>query len=133
MEWGENFLEDCPPQDAIASVYEVYRFLEGDGITASDFLTVRDKAPERRFPEDEKECRACSLSVFTDRSEVLRLQRRVPRWRKAIAIGQLDETSGKLKHTPSPQTNNSHHSWWVPKDVSAVDLFVEVMEPPSRM
>jgi hypothetical protein len=107
----------------------MYRFLEGDGITASDFLTVRDKAPERRFPESEKECRACSLSVFTDRSEVLRLQRRVPRWRKAIAIGQLTETSGKLK----PQTNNSHHSWWVPMGVNAIDLFFEVMEPPSGM
>lgn len=133
MEWGEHFPGDCPPQDAIVPGCQVYRFLEGDGITASDFLTVRDKAPERRFPEDEKECRACSLSVFTDRSEVLRLQHRVPRWRRAIAIGQLDETSGKLKHTPSPQTNNSHHSWWVPKAVSAVDLFFEVMEPPSRM
>jgi hypothetical protein len=70
------------------------------------------------------------LSVFTDQAEVLRLQRRVPRWRKPIAIGQLNEFSGKLKHTPSPQTNNSHHSWWVPQTMQAIDLFDEVLEVP---
>ena len=133
MEWGEHFPNACPPDDAVTGSFTVYRFLEGAAIHSSDFLTVRDKAPDRKFPEVEKECRACSLSVFTDRVEVLRLQRRVPRWRKAIAIGQLDATSGKLKHTPSPQTNNSHHSWWVPKDVSAVDLFVDVIQPPSEV
>ena len=132
MEWGENFPDHCPPHDSVSGSFKVYRFLEGNGIDSSDFLTVRDKVPNRKFPEIEKECRACSLSVFTDRSEVLSLQRRVPRWRKAVAIGQLNVTSGKLKHTPSPQTNNSHHSWWVPKDVSAVDLFWNVMEAPSE-
>lgn len=133
MEWGEHFPNYCPPDDAVTGAFTVYRFLEGNVIQSSDFLTVRDKAPDRKFPEIEKECRACSLSVFIDRDEVLRLQRRVPRWRKAIAIGHLKETSGKLKHTPSPQTNNSHHSWWVPKDVSAVDLFVDFIEPLSKV
>jgi hypothetical protein len=133
MEWSANFPDHCPPQDAIKGSFRVYRFLQGNEITSSDFLTVRDKAPDRKFPEIEKECRACSLSVFTDRDEVLSLQRRVPRWRKSIAIGQLEVTSGKLKHTPSPQTNNSHHSWWMPTDVIAVDLFWDVMEPPSEM
>jgi hypothetical protein len=130
MVWGKHFPEDCPPQDAVPQAVTVYRFLEGDRIQSSDFLTVRDKAPDRKFPEVEKECRACSLSVFVDREEVLRLQRRVPRWRKAVAIGQLDESSGKLKHTPSPQTHNSHHSWWVPVEGQASDLFFEVINPP---
>jgi hypothetical protein len=40
MEWGENFPEDCPPQDAIASSDKVYRFLDGDCITASDFIDL---------------------------------------------------------------------------------------------
>ena len=87
MEWGENFPDHCPPHDSVSGSFKVYRFLEGNGIHSSDFLTVRDKVPNRKFPEIEKECRACSLSVFTDRSEVLSLQRQVPRWRKAVAIG----------------------------------------------
>jgi hypothetical protein len=131
MEWAQHFPEDCPPRDAVEKSIIVYRFLEGDRIQELDFLTVRDKMPNRRFPEAEKECRACSLSVFVELEEVLRLQRRVPRWRKAVAIGQLNATSGKLKHTPSPQTNNSHHSWWVPIEVQAQGLFDDVIDPPS--
>jgi hypothetical protein len=130
VDWAEYFPNDCPPTDAKTGSFVVYRFLEGDRITASDFLTVREKAIDRKFPDLEKECRACSLSVFIDFDEVSNLQRRVPRWRKAIAIGRLNETSGKLKHTPSPQTNNSHHSWWIRKEVTALDLFFEVIEPP---
>jgi hypothetical protein len=132
MDWAEYFPENCPPDDALTGQFTVYRFLDGDFILPTDFLTVREKAPNRQFPETEKECRACSLSVFTDREEVLRLQRRIPRWRKALAIGYLNEFCGKLKHTPSPQTNNSHHSWWVPQAVSAIDLFDQVLKVPSE-
>jgi hypothetical protein len=128
MKWGDYFPEDCPPEGAIVGYFNVYRFLDGDRIMVTDFLTVREKAPDRKFPEAEKECRACSLSVFTDREEVLSLQRRVPRWRRAIAIGQLEPTSGNLKSTPSPGTTNSHHSWWLPEGVTALDLFSDVID-----
>jgi hypothetical protein len=132
MDWATYFPAHCPPSTATTGIFTVYRFLDDHQILPSDFLTVREKALERRFPDEEKECRACSLSVFTDLEEVLRLQRRVPRWRRTIAIGKLDETSGKLKHTPSPQTNNSHHSWWVPQAIRAIDLFAAIIEVRSE-
>jgi hypothetical protein len=132
MNWATYFPANCPPDTATTGTFTVYRFLEGAPISSADFLTVREKAIDRRFSEPEKECRACSLSVFTDLEAVLSLQRRVPRWRKAVTIGHLDETSGKLKHTPSPHTNNSHHSWWVPQDIRAIELFSEVLEVPSE-
>jgi hypothetical protein len=132
MKWSTYFPESYPPNDAKRQAMEVYRFLEGSEIKPDDFLTVREKNIDRKFPEIEKECRACSLSVFTSREEVIRLQRKVPRWRKPAVAGRLEETSGKVKHPPSPGTNNSHHSWWVPIDIQPWTLFYAVIEPPQQ-
>ncbi len=132
MEWSKQFPESCPPSDAECKSMSIYRFLKDNEITPSHFLTVRESDPNRKFPESEKECRACSLSVFTNREEVIRLQKTVPRWRKPAAIGRLEENLGKVKHTPSSGTNNSHHSWWVPSDVKPWKLFHEIIEPPKN-
>lgn len=131
MEWPKYLPKSCPPSDAERKSIQVYRFLEDSCIKQEHFLTVRELQPSRKFPEAEKECRACSLSVFTNREDVINLQKRIPRWRKPVAIGRLEETSGKVKHTPSPGTNNSHHSWWVPKDVKPWALFHEIIEIPK--
>jgi hypothetical protein len=131
MEWPKYLPKSCPPDDAECKSIQVYRFLEDSCIKQEYFLTVRELQPSRKFPEPEKECRACSLSVFTNREEVISLQKRVPRWRKPVAVGRLTETSGKVKHTPSHGTNNSHHSWWVPKDVKSWALFHEIIETPK--
>ena len=131
MDWSKYFPEFCPPEDAECKSIQVYRFIEDNQIKEEHFLTVRELSPHRQFAETEKECRACSLSVFTNREEVIRLQRTVPRWRKPAARGRLEETSGKVKHTPSFGTNNSHHSWWVPKDIKPWELFHEIIEPPG--
>lgn len=130
MEWSKHFPDSCPPNDAECKVMTVYRFLEDDEIKPECFLTVRELSPHRKFPEAEKECRACSLSIFTSKEEVLRLQKTVPRFRKPVAGGKLEKTSGKVKHTPSSGKNNSHHSWWVPSDVKPWTLFYEIIESP---
>ena len=131
MEWSESFPNSCPPDDAECRSTTIYRFLEDKNIKLEDFLTVREKHPRRPFPEAEKECRACSLSVFTKKEEVISLQRKVPRWRKPAAVGAISPDSGVVKHTPSPGTDNSHHSWWVPVDVKPWTLFHEVLAPPQ--
>ncbi len=131
MEWPKYLPECCPPDDAESKSVPVYRFLKSQGIKPEYFLSVREESPSRKFSESEKECRACSLSVFTKKEEVVRLQKTVPRWRKPVAVGKIEKTSGKVKHTPSPNTNNSHHSWWVPTNVKAWSLFHEILEPPK--
>jgi hypothetical protein len=111
----------------------VYRFLDDKRPAAQHYLTVRELEPHRSFKKDlEKECRACSLSVFTDKEEVVRIQRLVPRWRVPVAEGKLDSTSGVVKHTPSLGTNNSHHSWWIPVTVKAWNLFYATIDPPEN-
>ena len=131
MEWSKHFPDSCPPDDAKSMTITVYRFLEEREIKPEHFLTVRELSPHRKFSPAEKECRACSLSVFTSREEVVRLQRTVPRWRKPAAIGNLEPDSGKLKHTPSPGKNNTHHSWWVPTEIKPWSLFNGIIEPPK--
>jgi hypothetical protein len=131
MKWPENLPESCPPNDAekCKSII-VYRFLNDSENISRSFLTVRELQPKRTFPQAEKECRACSLSVFTDKDEVVKLQSTIPRWRKPVAIVRLDENSGKIKHTPSPDTDNSHHSWWIPINLSPETLSQTVIQPP---
>jgi hypothetical protein len=132
MKWSENLPDACPPNDACeCESIAVYRFLNDNKDTSRNFLTVRELQPKRTFPELEKECRACSLSVFTDKDEVIKLQSVVPRWRKPVAILKLDKTSGKIKHTPSPNTDNSHHSWWVPVDLNPETLSQKIIQPPA--
>ncbi|WP_333435031.1 hypothetical protein [Microcoleus sp. D2_18a_D3] len=43
-----------------------------------------------------------------------------------VAVANLTPDSGRIKHTPSPGTKNSHHSWWVPVNVEALTLFEAV-------
>jgi hypothetical protein len=132
MEWPKHLPPDCPPTDAQSKSIEVYRFLDNDNqLKHENFLTVKEKSPNRAFKQSEKECRACALSVFTDRDEVIALQDTVPRWRRPIAIGKINTTSGLIKHTPSSDTNNSHHSWWVPVNIKPWQLFSQVIEAPT--
>ncbi|NJL67943.1 MAG: hypothetical protein HC894_16570 [Microcoleus sp. SM1_3_4] len=64
MHWPEYFPPDCPPNDAKEPHDRVYRLIQQDAATADDFLTVRQLYPNRQFPDSEKECRSCALSVL---------------------------------------------------------------------
>jgi hypothetical protein len=133
MEWPTHFPPACPPVDAECKSITVYRFLDDDDDVTNpkNFLTVRESSPGRVFKPTEKECRACSLSIFTNKEEAVRLQKAIPRWRKPFAEGELDIDSGKIKHTPSPGSNNSHHSWWVPVNIKSWQLFHNIVMPPE--
>jgi hypothetical protein len=131
MEWPTHFPDCCPPSDAEARKIIVYRFLDDKESSPTDFLTVRQKRLDRCFLEKEVECRACALSVLANREEVVRLQRRVPRWRKPVAEGLLTDGHGLIKHTPSFNVGKSHHSWWIPKGVEPAEIFYTIIEPPS--
>jgi hypothetical protein len=65
------------------------------------------------------DCEASGLSVFTAKSDVLRLLRRVQGMVKRnrslgdlIGSAKLSPEAGKLM--PTPRDGNSHHTWWAP-------------------
>lgn len=128
MQWPDHFPQNCPPEDAREPSEQVYRLISQDSPTPEDFKTVREQNPGRPFPENEKECRACAVSVYTSIDDLSRINRRTGRFRNAkVAVGNLTSELGQIKHTPSPpEKNNSHHSWWVPTGVKAYTLFKAV-------
>jgi hypothetical protein len=69
-------------------------------------------------------CKASGLSVFTTKSDALRLVRRVPGMsapRDLIASANLSPEAGKFMHTP--RDGNSHHTWWAPADFDHTAAF----------
>ena len=135
MEWAKHFPVSCLPKDAdsITSI-TVYRFLKRKDakIESEHFLTVREASPNhKKYEKEDIECKACSLSVLTNSEDVLSLQKRVPRWRLPAAIGVLNVTAGKIKHSASKDIGNSHHSWWVPTDIKPCEFFNQIIPPPS--
>jgi hypothetical protein len=79
----------------------------------SDFESLAQINPKKWMGN----CKASGLSVFTARSEALRLVRRVPAMSalgKMLASANLSPEAGKLMRTP--RNGNSHHTWWAPAD-----------------
>lgn len=69
-------------------------------------------------------CQASGLSVFTAKSDALRLIRRVPgisTLGNLIASAQLSPKAGKLM--PTPRNGNSHHTWWAPAGYDHIAAF----------
>lgn len=131
MNWPFHLPASCPPNDATCRKITVYRFLlREQEISPSNFRTKKEENPSKVFKKKEQECEACGLSVLVDKEEILRIQRRVPRYRKKIAVANLTEGTGKVKHTPTAEMS-SHYTWWIPRDVKPWELVKEVLEPPK--
>ena len=80
---------------------------------------------------------ACGLSVYRDKSDVYKMIRRTPGFRRRlerrmhmIASGILNETMGVMIHTPK-EKEYSHHTWWMYLGCSAWEKFtaVETIQP----
>jgi len=84
----------------------------------SDFESLAQRHPKKW----KGYCKAAGLSVFTAKSDALRLVRRVPgMFGKVIANANLSPEAGKLMHTPSH--GNSHHTWWAPDGFDHTAIF----------
>jgi hypothetical protein len=94
----------------------VYRAVSNNPPSQEDFLSHREMWPTQKFSAPE--CEVCGLSVFTDKQDIERLIRRIPRMRAMlIAQGTLNPDLGNMKPTPSgPAHKNSHHTWWLPRE-----------------
>lgn len=123
MQFRDHLPPNCPPLDADLSMMVVYYLVDSDPPTAKDFLSFRERRPDRNV-ESWRECQACGLSVFTDSvgAELARQSSRSLR-NKKLAKGSLSKDSGKIKNTPSQNTGDTHHTWWLNRNIDPCSLF----------
>lgn len=108
---------------------EVFRVVNNDPPNQTDFVTQRERFPKKELDD---ECIARGLSIYTDKSDVHRMIRRIPSRRKRlqlIASGELNQDMGVM--SPSPHGGDSHHTWWMTFGCAAWEVFavVEVIQP----
>ena len=123
MQFRDHLPPDCPPLDADLSVMVVYYLVDTDPTTEKDFLSFRERRPDINV-EPARTCEACGLSVFTDTlgTELARKSSRSLR-NKKLAKGCLSKDSGKIKNTPSQNTGDTHHTWWLNRNIDPCSLF----------
>jgi len=128
--WPAHFPSACPPADAVNASGRVYRLVALDPPTPDDFVSLFLERPDLDWGGSL--CQACGLSVYLDSEEARTIGRRIPALRtRMLAAGELDETLGKLRSTPSRRTGAvSHTTWWVPDDVDPSGRFAVVTGAP---
>lgn len=125
MTWPDHFPENCPPEEAIPASGLVYRLLKDDHIQPWDFLSHRERFPNKNFflPE----CQVCGLSVYLDIEGVRKMQRRVSSMRgKKLCYGTLTPEMGAMKPTGH---EISHRTWWPTKECDRSAPFSLVKAP----
>lgn len=115
MQWPDYFPDNCPPDNAREASGEVYRLVDNNPPTPEDFQSWREQHPNEQCPKSVTECQASGLSVFTSMDDVNMARQKVKRLRKKkIAHSNLTSDLGRILHTPSQNTGESHHTWWLP-------------------
>ncbi|WP_286230273.1 hypothetical protein [Neobacillus mesonae] len=120
MVWPDYFPKECPI-GAKGKEIEVYRLVDNDPPTESDFIPNFISQPGRKFSDD---CQACGLSVFKNLDDAIHqnnvlaesiyFQRKgLPK--KKIAKGISNSKFGQIKDTPARE-HTSHVTYWVFKD-----------------
>lgn len=131
IKFSVNLPDDCPPDSSYSARGSVYRIVESNPPTRTSFLTHREKFPTKSFSD---ECAASGVSVYTDKSDIYRMIRRIGHFRKKpqlIAHGTLNSAMGML--APAPTSEKSHLTWWVTYGCDAWKTFVVVeVHDPSK-
>ncbi len=123
MEFPEYLPDNCPPETAQAASGKVYYLVNNEPPTPEDFLSKRQKNPKLRFPKDEKECRACGISVYTEIEDLLKARQEFPGLGNLkVAVGNLTPNLGVIEPTPSRKFP-SHHTLWLAIDAQAWTVF----------
>ena len=111
LNWPSFFPPQCPPSQAKDASAKVFKLVSSNPPLVSDFESWAQRNPKKWGSN----CKASGLSVFTAKSDALRLIRRVPGLSARgalIASANLSLEAGKFMHIPSD--GNSHHTWWAP-------------------
>lgn len=107
--WFENLPENCPPNDSIKPTdFLCFRLAAQNPPNEEDYLSQREKYPKKKF--NVNECRARSLSVFSERSECEIIKKLPPHHGKYIVAFRLFPGCGVIKKTGR---SKAHYSWWV--------------------
>ncbi len=122
--WPSFFPPQCPPLEAKDASGEVFRLVCSNPPSVGDFECWAQRHPKKWMGN----CQASGLSVFTSKSDLLRMTRRVRGLvngksspEKLIASANLSSEAGKL--LPTPTDGNSHHTWWSPADFDCAAIF----------
>lgn len=109
--WPEYYPENCPPAGAEPDQLTVYRLVDNDPPTESDFIPQMVSQPHRTFPDP---CQASGLSFYTEYEDAKKLFERYPKGfrDKKIARGLTPADCGVLKNTPS-KTAPTHITYWM--------------------
>lgn len=119
--------EGCPPDEASLPNSEVYRFVKETPPLEWDFKSSAERNPNKDYGDNE--CARAGLSVFYDLDDAKEARKAIPGMKsKHVAKGDLSPRSGKVHHTPRPQSP-SHHTWWKNTDFDAVACFKSVSPP----
>lgn len=77
MKFRDHLPVNCPPGDAQEASGNVYMLVSENPPKPEDFLSKREKHRDKPpFEPNEKECRACGLSVYTEIAELLYVRSR---------------------------------------------------------
>lgn len=107
--WFEELPDQCPPDDAVECKGLYYRIANGDPVTSEDFFSQRKMYPDKAFKgEGIDECVIKSVSLFSEKSEVMK-RMKLPKFKKATIVKiQLTAKDGVMKKT----FGFAHYSWW---------------------
>ncbi len=115
MKFPDYFPAECPPTTAKKTDLMVYRLVDNNPPNINDFSSWRELNPHQECPQNITEFQTCGISVFTSLEDIKRAKRKIPRLRKKkIAQANLTPDLGLIIATPSQNTGQSHHTWWIP-------------------
>jgi hypothetical protein len=66
-----NAIANCPPTSCAPAGRPAFRSVHASPLEPNDFRPPLIMKPERGFPNDEKKCGACALSLFTSKEELV--------------------------------------------------------------
>lgn len=114
MDWYEELPEQCPEKEAFNPDNEVfYRVIDGDRPELTDFISHRLLYGEGRVFPGMPECRARSVSLFKDLSDIQKRTLKTPKFKnKKVVKVLLKKKDGVIAKT----SKLSHYSWWRSKD-----------------
>lgn len=97
-------IKSCPPKNCKPGTREAFRVVHADFSHPNNFRPSVAINPQRAFPNDEKKCSACALSLFTTKDAVINfihsIEKTNPKIRKSlgghIASGVVQPSDGLL-------------------------------------
>ena len=109
MTYREPLPAGCPPDEAeeIEESREVYRLVNSNPPTDSDFASQRALQPNKTFPGI-TECQALGLSVHAERRDSEKTLKLPTQRGRQVCRVRLGPGAGRIQQTGS----RSHHTWW---------------------